>query len=47
MSTTLNCKLLGHYDCKEGSASSQSQPRIGASGGRSSQDGVEGAVDKI
>jgi hypothetical protein len=33
-------KLLPHYDCKEGCAPSQSHSRVGARGGRSSQDGV-------
>jgi hypothetical protein len=33
-------KLLTHYDCKEGCAPSRSQARVGARGGRSSQDGA-------
>ena len=32
--------LLTRYDCKEDCAPSQSQARVGARGGRSSQDGV-------
>jgi hypothetical protein len=36
----IHSNLLANYDCKEGSAPSYSQPRVGARGGHSSQDGV-------
>jgi hypothetical protein len=36
----IRSKLLTSYDCKEVRAPFQSQARVGASGGRSSQDGV-------